>query len=88
MPVMQQARLALGGVLVFGEEALGVVGGLFPFIDRLVCFAQSRFNDDLIFCIRNGDIYYWTYGHTFSSRAVLMSSLSGAADVPRLWEIL
>jgi len=47
-------------------------------------YTQDRFNDDLIFCIRNADIYYWAYDNTFSTRAVLMSSLSGAADVPQL----
>lgn len=47
-------------------------------------FTQDRFNNDLIFCIRNADIYYWTYDDTFSSRAVLMSSLPDAADVPQL----
>ena len=47
-------------------------------------YTQDRFNNNLIFCIRNADIYYWTYDPTFTTRAVLMSSLSGAADVPQL----
>jgi hypothetical protein len=47
-------------------------------------FSQDRFNDDLIFNIRNGDIYYWTYEPTFTTRAVLLSSLAGANSVPQI----
>ncbi len=47
-------------------------------------FTQDRFNDDLIFNIRNGDIYYWTYDPTFTTRAVLLSSLAGANSVPQI----
>ena len=47
-------------------------------------FSQDRFNNDLIFCIRNADIYYWAYNDIFNTRAVLLSSISGAADVPFL----
>jgi hypothetical protein len=32
--------------------------------------------------IRNGPIYYWTFDGTFTSRAVLLSSVLGATDVP------
>jgi hypothetical protein len=47
-------------------------------------YTQDRFNSDLIFCIRNADIYYWEYDNTFSNSAVLLSSLPGASDVPQL----
>lgn len=47
-------------------------------------YTQDRFNNDLIFCIRNGDIYYWDYVNTFNTRAVLLSSLPGASDVPQI----
>jgi len=42
----------------------------------------DNFDNDLVMNIRNGAIYYWTFDGTFNSRAVLLSSLPGAADVP------
>jgi hypothetical protein len=47
-------------------------------------YTQDRFNDDLIFNIRNGDIYYWTYEPTLTTHAVLLSSLAGANSVPQI----
>ena len=44
-------------------------------------FGQN-FGDDLIFNIINGAIYYWAYDTTYSSRAVLLSSLPGSIAVP------
>jgi hypothetical protein len=48
----------------------------------------DQFDNDLVMNVRNGPIYYWERG-TFATpdvalgtRAVLLSSLSGAADVP------
>ena len=48
---------------------------------RLVFF--QNFNDDLVFNIRGGDIYYWQYTPSYSTRAVLLSSLGGAVAVPQ-----
>jgi len=59
-------------------------GAKTPLISPARLFSQDRFNDDLIFCIRGGDIYYWTYDYTFTTRAVLLSSLAGASAVPQL----
>lgn len=47
----------------------------------------DNFDNDLVMNIRNGPIYYWERGSgsislALSARAVLLSSLSGAADVP------
>ena len=42
----------------------------------------DSFDNDTVMNIRGGAIYYWEYDATFASRAVLLSSLSGAADVP------
>lgn len=48
----------------------------------------DNFDNDLVMNIRNGAIYYWTRGAlpspntALETRAVLLSSLSGAADVP------
>lgn len=45
-------------------------------------YSQDNFYDDLIFNIRNGNIYYWTYDASFTYRASLLSAHVGAADVP------
>lgn len=48
----------------------------------------DNFDNDLVMNIRNGAIYYWERGAlpspqtALSARAVLLSSLAGAADVP------
>jgi hypothetical protein len=42
----------------------------------------DSFDNDTVMNIRGGAIYYWEYSAAFSGRAVLLSSLSGAADVP------
>ena len=49
---------------------------------RLVYF--DKYVDDLFFNIRFGQIYYWNLTNTFSTstRAVLLSSLATASDVP------
>ena len=53
----------------------------FYFIPRLQF--QDKFNNDLVFNIRDEDIYYWIYNTGFSNRAVKLSSLSGAVAVPK-----
>ena len=47
-------------------------------------WSQSNFGQDLIFCPRGGGIYYWAYSGGFSARAVNISTLSGASDVPTI----
>jgi hypothetical protein len=42
----------------------------------------DQFDNDLVMNIRNGPIYYWQYTSSITGRAVLLSSLAGAADVP------
>jgi hypothetical protein len=44
---------------------------------------QESFNNDLIFNYYTGDIYYWTYDPTFTTRAVTLQSIPGAIAVPR-----
>jgi len=53
----------------------------FYFIPRLQF--QDKFNNDLVFNVRDENIYYWVYNTGFSNRAVLLSSLSGAVAVPK-----
>ena len=42
----------------------------------------NLWGEDLIATVRGGAIYYWTVSGTVSTRAVLVSSLSGALSVP------
>jgi len=44
----------------------------------------DNFDNDTVMNIRNREIYYWEYDPTYTTRAVLLSSLSGASDVPTL----
>jgi hypothetical protein len=52
------------------------------FFDARLIFADN-FNNDLIFNVSDGAIYYWVYDSNFTTRAVLMSSLGGALAVPQ-----
>ena len=64
------------GRLTWGE------GALTPVVDQQRDWFMDNFDNDLIANIRNGPIYIWEYTGTFNTRAVLLSSLSGAASVP------
>jgi len=44
---------------------------------------QDKFNNDLVFNIRESFIYYWAYTSAFNTRAVLLSNVSGAVAVPQ-----
>lgn len=57
-------------------------GNSLPIVLPPRLYTQDRYDDDLIFNIRNGDIYYWTYDDTFTTRAVKMEDLPGANSVP------
>ena len=48
---------------------------------RLVQF--QNFNDSVIFNVEGGDLYYWAFDSSFSTRAVLLSSVAGAVAVPQ-----
>jgi len=47
---------------------------------RLVFF--QNFNNDLMFNIKGGDIYYWAFDATFTTRAILLKNVVGAVAVP------
>jgi len=68
-----------------GTWSRGVWGGssVTPAIVNVRLVFMDNFNNDLIFNLNDeGAIYYWTYENTFSNRAVLLSSLTGAIAVP------
>lgn len=43
----------------------------------------DNFNQNLVFNINAGDIYYWEYDDTFVTRAVTLASVPGAIAVPQ-----
>jgi hypothetical protein len=45
-------------------------------------WSQSNFGEDLVFAPRGGALYYWDATNGVSTRGVLVSSLSGASNVP------
>ena len=47
-------------------------------------WAADNFGEDLIFNIMNGSIYYWDATGGTSTRAVELSSLTGASDTPTI----
>ena len=51
-------------------------------------WSQSNFGQDLIFGPKQGPIYYWTADDTVTTRGVLLSSLSGASDVPTVQNLI
>jgi hypothetical protein len=51
------------------------------FYPRLEFF--DNFNNDLVFNIFGGDLYYWAYDPTFTTRAILLSDVAGAVAVPQ-----
>ena len=48
---------------------------------RLVFF--QNFNNDLLFNIQGGDIYYWAFDPTFTTRAIKLSEVAGSVAVPQ-----
>lgn len=50
--------------------------------DSLRLWSQANFGEDLVFCPRGKGLYYWDASAGVASRGVLVSSLSGASDVP------
>jgi len=45
-------------------------------------WSQTAFGEDHIFCAREGALYYWDTSTGVTTRAVLISSMGGASDVP------
>ena len=56
--------------------------------DSLRLWSQTNFGEDLIFGPREGGIYYWETSSGLNSRAVALSSLPDASDVPIVQHVL
>lgn len=57
-------------------------GSLAPVVNIQRDWWFDNFDNNLAMNIRNGAIYYWEYDATFTTRAVLLSSMMGASAVP------
>jgi len=57
-------------------------GSLMPVVTKQRDWFFDNFDNDLVANIRNGAPYYWTLDQTYTSRAVPLSSISGASAVP------
>jgi len=51
-------------------------------VDSLRIWNQNNFGQNLIFGPRGGGLYYWDANTSLTTRGVLLSTLSGASDVP------
>jgi len=51
-------------------------------------WSQSNFGEDLILGHRGGGVYYWDATNGVETRAVLLSSRSGASDVPTVQNLI
>ena len=69
------------GAGVWGRSGWGS-GSIVPYIARQADWFIDNIDNDLVANVREGPIYYWEYDPVFLTRAVLLSSLSGATDVP------
>jgi hypothetical protein len=70
------------GAGAWGRSGWGA-GSAVPIYTLPRLIFQDNFNDDLVFNINGGDIYYWVYNTVSTARAVLISSLIGAVAVPQ-----
>ena len=78
------ATLAAGygwGVSPWGASGWGL-GSATPLFEPIRLIFQDNYNNDLIFNVRDSDIYYWTY-NTSPERAVYLKNIPGAVAVPQ-----
>ena len=57
-------------------------------INEVRIWSHSNFGEDLVFGPNSGSIYYWDATNGVTTRAVELSTLSGASDVPLLQNII
>ncbi len=60
----------------------GTWGTGLPSTENIRLWSQAQFGEDLVFGPRDGPVYYWDATNGLSTRAVALTSLSGASDVP------
>ena len=55
---------------------------------QLRVWTQDNYGEDLLFCPRDGGIYYWDTSVGVSTRAVSLASLPGATDTPTVAKVI
>jgi len=73
------------GAGAWGEGDFGVGE---PSDTTLRLWSQQNFGEDLVFGPKGGPLYYWDATPGLTTRAVLVSSLAGATDVPTVQNIV
>ena len=68
----------------FGSWGTGVWGTGAGGTSQLRLWSQSNFGEDLVFGPRGGSLYYWDSSAGLGTRAVEVSSLGGASNVPTI----
>lgn len=72
------------GSSTWGRSTWGSGSTVFVPTAQLRLWSQTAYGEDLVFAPRNGAIYYWDKTNGLAARAVLLSSLGGASDVPTI----
>jgi hypothetical protein len=80
-----QAPLSGWGAGLWNAGYWGIGTGDTNYSLRL--WTQTNFGPDLIFGYRGGSMYYWDAANGVTTRGVLLSSLTGASDVPTVQNI-
>lgn len=70
------------GAGTWGRGTWGSGANINTLTDTLRLWSHDNFGEDLIINVVNGGIYYWDASSGLSTRAVALSSLSGASDAP------
>lgn len=83
IPVGFDVQVPLSGWGV-GGWGLGPWGTGTATFASLRIWSQSNFGEDLVFAPRGGGMYYWDASAGTAVRAVNVTSLSGASDVPTI----
>ena len=69
------------GAGVWGRGGWGS-GSLVPVVTKQRDWFFDNFDDNLVANIRGGAPYYWSLDVTYTTRAISLSAVSGASDVP------
>ena len=65
----------------YGEPSWGS-GSAATAATQLRVWTQDTFGEDLVFCSRMGQLYYWDSSVGLATRAVYLEDMPGASDVP------
>ena len=70
-----------------GKFGLGTWGFGGTTVAQMRLWSQNNFGEDLFFTYRGGEPFYWSAAGSVTTRAVYVSSLVGASDVPTIANI-